>query len=98
MTVDANRVNVGTQPSALINNGPQPDPAPTYGEWATRQFLLKNKTGTAPVFLGAANVSTSNGFEWAPTDGPLDIELEPGESLYGVADTQQTIHVLAQGR
>lgn len=63
------------------------------------KLLLKNVTGTASVFLGPSGVTTANGFEWAVADGPLEIELEPGESLYGVvAATQQTVHVLKQGR
>lgn len=75
-----------------------PTPDPIYGEWASRSFVLKNKTGTAPIFLGGLNVTTATGFEWAPADGPLDTNVEPAETLYGIADTPQTIHVLSQGR
>lgn len=63
------------------------------------RFLLKNLTGTASIFLGPSGVTTANGFEWKITDPPLEIELEPGESLYGiVAAAAQTVHALRQGR
>lgn len=68
------------------------------GEWATRHYLLKNKTGTASVFLGAQGVAAADGFEWEVADGPLEIDLEAGEQLYGLASPAQTIHVLSQGR
>lgn len=65
----------------------------------TRRFLLRNATGTASVFLGPAGVTAANGFEWAVADGPIEVELEPGEKLYGiVAAAAQTLHVLGQGR
>lgn len=65
----------------------------------TRRFLLKNATGTASVFLGPQGVTTATGFEWTTTAGPIEVEIEPGEKLYGiVAATPQTLHVLGQGR
>jgi hypothetical protein len=72
---------------------------PGEGDYRSRKFLLKNATQTASVFLGPSGVTTANGFQWDPADGPLEVELEPGESLYGiVAVTSQTIHALRQGR
>lgn len=69
------------------------------GDFGTRRALIKNPTATASVFLGPSGVSTATGFQWDVADGPLEVELEPGESLYGiVAATAQTLHVLAQGR
>lgn len=69
------------------------------GDWGNRRALLKNLTGTASVFLGPQGVTTATGFQWDPADGPLEIELEGGESIYGiVAAVTQTLHVLAQGR
>lgn len=69
-------------------------------DWARRSFLVKNMTGTASVFLGTSGVTAAApAFEWAVADGPLMIDLEPGEELYGiVAATTQTLHVLRQGR
>lgn len=72
---------------------------PGEGDYRSRKFLLKNITGTATVFVGPSGVTTGTGFAWAVSDGPLEVELEPGESLYGiVASTSQTVHVLRQGR
>lgn len=72
---------------------------PGEGDYRTRKFLLKNFTATATVFLGPSGLTTANGFAWAVSDGPLEVELEPGEALYGiVATTAQTVHVLSQGR
>jgi hypothetical protein len=69
-------------------------------DWATRSFLLKNMTGTASVFVGAGDVTAAPpAFEWAVADGWMNIDLEPGEELWGiVAVTTQTLHVLRQGR
>lgn len=70
-------------------------------DWATRSFLVKNLTATASVFLNGANTVTAAtpAFQWDAADGPLSVDLEPGEELYGiVAVTTQTVHVLRQGR
>jgi len=68
-------------------------------DFGTKRALIKNLTGTASVFLGPQGVTTANGFQWDVADGPLEVELEPGEAIYGiVAATPQTLHVLAQGR
>jgi len=72
---------------------------PGEGDYRSRKFLLKNNTQTAAVFLGPQGLTTANGFQWDPADGPLEVELEPGEALYGiVAVTSQTVHALRQGR
>jgi len=72
---------------------------PGEGDYRTRKFLLKNITASATVYLGPQGLTTGNGFAWAAADGPLEIELEPGEALYGiVSTTTQTVHVLRQGR
>lgn len=66
---------------------------------ATLGFVVKNTTGTANVFVGPTGVTTGTGFQWSATDGPLSIDLEPQESLYGiVAATTQVLHVLGVGR
>jgi hypothetical protein len=69
-------------------------------DYAVRSFLVKNFTGTASVFIGGSDVTAASpAFEWTTTDGPLTVDLEPGEELYGiVAATTQTLHVLRQGR
>lgn len=47
------------------------------------------------VFLGGADVTSTDGFEIAPGDS-LTIDVDPGDSLYGVCAATQsaTIHVL----
>lgn len=66
---------------------------------SNRSFILKNITGSAAVFVGPSGVTTSSGFQWDVADGPLSVDLEPGESVYGiVASTPQTLHVLSGGR
>lgn len=61
-----------------------------------QRVILKNKTGTAAVYLeldGAASASTS--YEWAVADGPITLELAPGVTVKGLsAGVDQTIHVL----
>jgi hypothetical protein len=61
--------------------------------------LVKNTTASATVYLGGANtVTTGNGYAWAATDGPISVDLEPGETLYGiVASVTQVCHALKQG-
>ncbi|MDQ3933423.1 MAG: hypothetical protein M3340_02195 [Actinomycetota bacterium] len=88
--------------ATLIAENDQPttgDASSRSDQW-TRRYLLKNVTGTASVYLGGTDaVTTGNGFEWTVADGPLEVELEPGEKLYGVvAATTQAVHVLRQGR
>lgn len=67
---------------------------------STLSFLIKNSTKTASVFLDGTDAVTTSGWPWdASVDGPLSIDLEPGESLYGiVASVSQTLSVLAGGR
>jgi hypothetical protein len=93
--VTQHRPTAGTAASVLIENDAQRrDP-----DASSLSFVLKNITATASVFLGDPGVTAANGFEWAPADGPLSIDLEPGEKLYGiVAVTQQALHALQAGR
>lgn len=97
MAVTPSRATVTTSAVLLASNAATD---PGEGDYRNRRFIIKNSTGTASVFLGGSGVTTATGLEWAPDDGPLgDIELEPGESLYGiVAATTQTVHVLRTGR
>lgn len=93
MAVAASRPSVTTSATAIYTN------SETGSDLHSVRVLLKNVTATVSVYLGPAGVTTSNGFEWAVADGPVEVELEPGESLYGiVAVTTQTVHALKQGR
>lgn len=69
-------------------------------DYNTLSVVLKNVTGSAAIFLGGDNtVTTSTGFQWDVADGPLAIDLEPGESLYGiVVSVTQVVHVMKAGR
>ena len=63
------------------------------------EFVIKNKTGTAPIYLGDEDVISSEGFEWAVADGPLEWRLGPGERLFAIlADgaADQEVHVLGR--
>jgi hypothetical protein len=57
-----------------------------------RSLLLKNKTGSASVWLGGKTVDETTGYEWETTDGPIGIDVSG--HLYAHAETDQTIHVL----
>lgn len=93
MAVASSRPAVNTTAGGVLILDPGGD-----GDNIGASVVLKNVTGTASVFLGPSGVTTANGFEWAPADGPLSIDLGREEKLYGiVAVTTQTLHVLATG-
>ncbi len=95
MSVTASHPIAGTVATLLASNTSDRAAQDT----GTVKALLRNTTASATVFLGDATVTIGAGFSWLTTDGPLEIELEPGESLYGiVAATPQTLNVLKQGR
>lgn len=97
MAVIASRVTVGTSATKIAENTSSSGGG--EGDYRNRLFLLKNVTASEDIFVGGDGVTTGAGFLWAVVDGGLEIELEPGESLYGiVATTGQTVHVLEQGR
>lgn len=97
MAISASRTTVTSTATLLATNASS---TTVVGDYTALSFVLKNLTGTASIFLGGgAAVTTGNGFEWAPGDGPISIDLEPGESLYAiVAAGTQTVHSLTQGR
>lgn len=97
MAVVAAQVSVGTTAQLIGTNSATSD---SEGDYRNRTLLVKNITG-GTVFLGGDNtVTTANGFQWvAATDGILSIDLEPGESLYGIVATGSlTLHTLRSGR
>jgi hypothetical protein len=97
MAVVATRPSVTTTATLIAQNtSADPGESNEYRNW---RFLIKNFTASADVFLGPTGVTAGTGFQWASGDGPLAIELEPGESLYGiVTGTTQVLHVLKVGR
>jgi hypothetical protein len=95
MAVVATKITVGTSAGVIASNS---TPDVIQGDYQAAAFLVKNVTG-GDVFLGGdSSVTTNSGFKWSATDGVLTVELEPGESLYGIAASNQTIHVLRTGR
>lgn len=51
-------------------------------------------TTSANVFLGGANVTSTNGLGITSTSAPLTVPLFPGDVLYAVAATTATVSVL----
>jgi hypothetical protein len=97
MAVVVTRPVVGTSATLIAQNTASAGADDT----ATLSFIVKNVTGSATIWLNGTNaVSSSNGLQWDPSDGPLgDLWLEPGEALWGiVASVPQTLHVLGSGR
>lgn len=94
MAIVPTRVTAGNPPAILCEN-PVPE---AEGDYRTTTHVLKNTTGTAPIFLGGAEVTNVDGFEWQPSDGPFELTLEPGEQLYGYASADQDVQVLTGGR
>jgi hypothetical protein len=65
------RVTVTTTPTLISQNGSDLGP-----------LLLKNK-GVASVYLGAANVATTTGYELEASE-TLSITLGSNEAIYGI--------------
>ncbi len=94
--ISASRISVGTVPTLIFENVKEASPDEDY---ALIRALAKNATATETVYLGGVDVATTTGFAWEVADGPLELEIEPGEKLYGiVATVAQSIHVLREGR
>ena len=91
MTISSRQaVPIGTTPTLIVSH--------TASTGAPANYLARNATGTATIYLGPAGVTTSTGFEWLSTDAPLSFALGVGEALYGVvASSTQNVDVLGQG-
>lgn len=84
----ASHIDIGTS-ATLIAEGETDGPNKAY------DIAVKNKTGSASIFLGGSDVTTGTGFEWEVTDGIHTARISATESLYGrVASGTQTVHVL----
>lgn len=97
MAVAATRVDVTSTATSVasVTAGETIEAA----DYKARRYLIKNKTGTASVFIGGSGLTTGNGFEWEVGDGALTVDLEAGETLYAIVATgTQTLHVLQVGR
>jgi BRCT domain type II-containing protein len=98
MSIVAASVSVTTSATKLAENTAVSVGADSDKD--TISFLLKNITASATIYLAGANtVTTANGWPWETGDGPISVDLEPGEALWGiVAVTTQTVNTLRQGR
>lgn len=96
MAIVPTRANAGSPAEVLATNGT----AASEGDYRARTFILENVTGSAVIYLGGAGVTDADGFRWDVTElgRGFEVTLEPGESIYGFAATDQEIHVLAGGR
>lgn len=89
MAVTAAQVSVGTTAVELSGTG-----ADTV---SGQSLVIKNKGTTASVFLGGSNaVTTGSGFQ-VEVDSSVAVDLGPGEQLWGIAASAQTVHVLRAG-
>lgn len=88
------QASVGVTATLIAQNSASSD---NEGDYRERAFLLKNITGD-DIYLGGSGVTIGTGFRWSASDGTLSIGLEPGEAIYGVAASAQTVHVLRVGR
>lgn len=95
MAINQIRIPVTAAATVIATN----DRPPTDSEGNKFCYLLKNAAATIDVYLGDANVTTSTGLLWGTADPPVSIDLEAGETLYGITTSgTATIHVLRQGR
>lgn len=89
MAVVAERVDVGTSPTAL--NGSD------GSDYRSGKSLLIRNRATVSIDVGGADVAATAGFELAAGES-ISIALEPGEVVYGiVAAATARVDVLRQG-
>jgi len=81
LLVKSTHVTVGVTATKLVDEGQ-----------AVSGFRadLKN-IGSATVFLGGADVTTSNGYELAAAGTYTFVPEEPGEALYGIVATATVV-------
>jgi hypothetical protein len=89
MAVSSGQISVGTTPVLLTV-------ADTDSVYGSAIAVRVPSAATAPIFLGPAGVTTTSGFELA-VGASATVTLGGGESLYAVAASAQTVHVLRTG-
>ena len=88
MSVSSQQVPVGTTVTRI-------DPT-SDGVIPQGSCLVRNR-GSASVFIGAINVTTTTGYELS-TGEAVTADLRPGDALYAIAASgTQTVHVLEVG-
>lgn len=66
---------------------------------APRAMALRNSdAATTTVYLGGADVDSTNGWPMDATFPTVDIVLDPGDTIYGITDSgTATVRVLRSG-
>lgn len=99
MAIETSRKTVGTTATLLYAHPLLK--SSSDGDQAAKHVALINTSGVqAAVVIGASDVTTSSGARWTVASGlSLSLDIEPGESLYGIVATgTQDIDVLVNGR
>ena len=63
---------VGTTPTLIIDSD------------STNRTIVLHAIGNGVIYLGGANVTTTQGFYLDKAAGPIVLELPPAEKLYGI--------------
>ncbi len=95
MAVVAARVSVTVAATKLCEN------VSAGTDANTRSYLLIPQAVTGVVALGPIGVTSATGARWDVAAGPLSIDLEPGESLYGIVPAgaaSVAVDVMSAGR
>jgi hypothetical protein len=88
MTVNAAAVTVGTTPTRLTSDDRADSP--------DGQTVVIYNNGAAPLYVGASDVTTTDGFpvEYGQS---RSFPLAAGEELYGIAEAGLAVRVLRTG-
>lgn len=89
MTIASSQVAVAGTVLLADNTGDSPDAVRVY---------LTNASAAGTVYLGPSGVASTTGYAWVSTQPPFSLEVESGESLYGLNAAAGTVnvHVLKQ--
>lgn len=84
MAIVAETVTVTTTPVLLVAAG--------SSVTDRRTVLIRSASGT--IYLGGADVDSSDGFPFDASDGGLAIDVGPDDDLWAVAASSQTVRVM----
>jgi hypothetical protein len=89
MPISHSRISVGTEATKLTND---------YDGRSGQTINVQNPSGGVNVYLGGANVTTTDYGYLLGASTSFSVELQTGEKLYAVvASGTQTVNVLRQG-
>ena len=89
MPVSHSRISVGTEATKLTND---------YDGRSGQTINVQNPSGGVSVYLGGADVTTTDYGYLLGASTSFSVELQTGEKLYAVvASGTQTVNVLRQG-